>query len=63
MNIVEVFKNLAKKSARSHVSRSPANQARLHLEALETRMAPSGVSGSDLNPLPTDPASSSLIGS
>jgi hypothetical protein len=50
MYLLKVVKTLAKKSTRRHTSRLPANRARPHLEGLETRMAPSSIVASPVDP-------------
>ena len=54
MKLLETIKQLAKKSARSHVSRSSTRRARPHLEMLETRMALSTYPGGG-TPIPPPP--------
>jgi hypothetical protein len=48
MSIRKIFKMFAKQPARNQVSRSPANRAHPHLEALETRMVLSDLRGAIL---------------
>jgi hypothetical protein len=52
MKLLKVVKRLAKKSARRQTSRSIANRARPHLEALETRMALADLGGGGVLPPP-----------
>jgi hypothetical protein len=58
MKLLEVVKQLAKKSAHRHISRSSTKRARPHLEALETRMALSGSTGGDPILVPPPPPTS-----
>lgn len=43
MKIQKIFSRLAKLATPRHASHSPAPRARLQLESLETRLAPSGL--------------------
>ena len=45
MTLREIVNHFVKTSARTPVSRSSANRARPQLEVLETRMAPSDITG------------------
>jgi hypothetical protein len=59
MKLLEVVKQLTKKPARNPVLRRSTNRARPYLEALESRMAPSDITGgtvtSDPTPSPQQP--------